>query len=559
MANIQSAFDVEHGISIDNLVGVFAGQSDPSVSGEPAPLGSIFIQSSGALFQKTGAADNGWTRLAAAGSGADQLVKISAGDAAAGLLADKLVAGSALAASTAVDGTGSQTLTLALATVGTAGTWTQVTTNEFGQITSGVNPGFITGNQTITLSGDVTGAGTTGIATTLADTGVVAGSYSNPIIHVDSKGRVTTITSGLAASGGLFLLYTADTQHHTAADPGEPYLRWNTAVLGSATEIYIDNVDDQAAPVGIDISAYLSTIIPNTVLWIQHRHDSTIYQRWLITSAQNMSGWFKFGVTLLDSANFNTGTISNNSDLAVQFSYTGAVQPVTEVGLSLPSSMFSIDNSPVTGTGTLSASLHSQAANSVLAAPAAGGVPSFRTLDLDALSDVSVSGASSGQVLQFNGSSWTAANLTGQQGAAALHCWSGNISATSGTSTIVPGAAAPLVSQGTQLAAVTVSPSSAGSHFIISVSIAGAASNNNDIHTLAVFRNSVYIGGAVHTFDSGGNSSTLAVTITDAPGTTADTVYSIRYGSNLHTWCVNRRTTEVTYGGLQSGYSILEY
>lgn len=57
--------------------------------------------------------------------------------------------------------------------------------------------GFITGNETITLSGDASGSGTTSISVTLANSGVSAGTTSG--ITVDAKGRITAIT-GLAAS-----------------------------------------------------------------------------------------------------------------------------------------------------------------------------------------------------------------------------------------------------------------------------------------------------------------------------------------------------------------------
>jgi hypothetical protein len=59
--------------------------------------------------------------------------------------------------------------------------------------------GSNTGDQTITLSGDMTGSGTGAISATLVNSGVVSGSFGSasavPIVTVDTKGRITSIST----------------------------------------------------------------------------------------------------------------------------------------------------------------------------------------------------------------------------------------------------------------------------------------------------------------------------------------------------------------------------
>lgn len=146
---------------------------------------------------------------------------------------------------------------------------------------------YLTGNQSISLSGDASGSGTTSIAVTLANSGVTAGTYTK--VTVDAKGRVTAGAS-----------------------------------LASA-----------------DLPTYTGTL----------------------TSSQVTTA---LGYTPYNSTNPN--------------GYTSNTGTVTSVALSLPA-IFSVSGSPVTTSGTLSASLASQTANTVWAAPnGSAGAPSFRAL-----------------------------------------------------------------------------------------------------------------------------------------------------------------------------------
>ncbi|OLY93051.1 hypothetical protein [Cnuella takakiae] len=107
-----------------------------------------------------------------------------------------------------------------------------------GQINTLNNAGFLTGNQTITLSGDVTGSGTTAISTTIRNSAVTYAKMQNVSATNRLLGRASTgaglveeitIGSGLSLSGTT-LSVNPSTQWNTTGNSGTT---WNNNFLGT--------------------------------------------------------------------------------------------------------------------------------------------------------------------------------------------------------------------------------------------------------------------------------------------------------------------------------------
>ena len=142
--------------------------------------------------------------------------------------------------SVAFDGTAALSFAATLANSGaTAGTYNNVTVNAKGLVTGGSNASYLTSNQSISITGDATGSGSTGIVLTLANVLATPGTYTK--VTVNAKGLVTagaalasadlptytgTITSGQVTTGLGFTPYNASNPNN--------YITASASITGNA-------------------------------------------------------------------------------------------------------------------------------------------------------------------------------------------------------------------------------------------------------------------------------------------------------------------------------------
>ena len=259
----------------------------------------------------------------------------------------------------------------------------------YGTVTS-ITAGTGLSGGTITTSGTIA----------LANTTVTAGTYGSgtaiPSITVNAQGQITSATTNPLNSPAYQGTWNASTNSPTLASG-----------IGTNNNYYV-------------VSTAGTTTLNGISLWS--------VGDWAIFNGST-SAWEKINGSSSEAFNSITVTGLTGYMYANGASAVTTQQPVTSVGLALPSSVFSVSGSPVTTTGTLTGTLVTQSINTLFAGPASGSAaaPTFRSLttaDIPTLNQNTTGNAANvtGVIAIANGgtNSTTAANALTALGAQPL-------------------------------------------------------------------------------------------------------------------------------------------
>lgn len=240
-----------------------------------------------------------------------------------------------------------------------------------------------TGN-TISLTGDATTVALANTAPTLA----------GQVLMWDAAAGNWTSSSATAPTNGQVLKWddTAKRWKPDTDNAGTAPTVDNTSIGfngSSQLEVKASGITDAKVATGISGSK----ITPN------FGAQNIVTTGNMTAAAGTLSGNLNVrGLTYTWPSAQAAGVLTNNGTGTLTWT-PGAAGTVTSVGLTLPA-IFSVTGSPVTSSGTLTATLASQAAGTFLAAPAAAaGTPSFRALtttDVPSLPISKLTGAGAG-------------------------------------------------------------------------------------------------------------------------------------------------------------------
>ena len=153
---------------------------------------------------------------------------------------------------------------------------------------------------------------------------------------------------------------------------------------------------------------------------------------------------------------------------------------------------------------------------------------------------------------EFNGSNWSPMGRV-------LQCVTGNIAASSGTTTVPLDNSAPTITEGIQIWTQSFTPLSTSSKIIITFSINTSSSAANNTTIVSVFAGTSNIGSAAARTTTANTAATVSINRVHAPGSIAPITFSARQGCpNAGTVYCNQIGTATLGGTLASNYIITE-
>jgi len=322
----------------------------------------------------------------------------------------QVVAGTNLAVTGDVSGTASgNSVALTLATVNSSvGTWNNVTVNGKGLVTAGSNVAYLTSNQNITVSGDVSGSGTTAITATLAtvnsNTGTWADSTHVPQFVVNGKGLVTAVSNVAIASatlngdasatvtpGATTALTLATVNSNTGTFTA---VTLNGKGLATAATNLAATGDATGTASGSGIALTLATVNSNTGTWADATHvpQFVVNGKGLVTAVSNVA---IASTTISTSTGLSGGgTVAPGGTLTLTNTGVTSISGGTDITANVSTGAVLISD-----TSTLS-SVTGRGATTSTAVTLSGGVtvPSITHTGTNGVGDIGASGATFGTV-----------------------------------------------------------------------------------------------------------------------------------------------------------------
>ena len=451
-----------------------------------------------------------------------------------------------------ISGSGTTALTLTLPNVNAnIGTFNNVTVNAKGQVTAASNTSYLTGNQTITLSGDFTGSGTTAITGTLATVNSNVGSFGSitsvPIITVNGKGLVTAVSTAaltnssvglgnvtnslqvINAGGAVSLASGTNASRSAAGTTGRFYYSTDLGIISFDNGTTWNNIlpaytGDVTSSIG-GTSLTLATVNSNVGTF----NNVTVNGKGLVTAASNAN-------YLVDPSNNGilVRTAQNTTGWRILSGTNNQITVTDGNGVAGNPTIGIASNPIIPGTGSMTLPSGTTAQRDT---PINGQVRWNTDLGYAEISDDGVY-RPLGRVAQI---------ITG------------TIPQTTGTTVLPYDNTVPQPTEGFQIWTATITPYYTTSTIIVIYSVFAESSSSIAIVTSTLFKGTTLL-AALSAYTGVSNTPmSVAVQKSFVSGTTSPITLTGRIGSSVNaTTYVNRGNTETFGGGLNSSYIIME-